>query len=153
MPNIHEIVDKFFLKKKKRGYIFAHQKKEIKIRMKTKLLFIISAFILFSVFSCDNSETVIPGRLNIKVMYAGEPVVNANVCLASSITNLNKGIYIKEAATDVNGVADFGATEPGTYYYDAFKYVNNNQDYLYGNSSITVKSQLIYDEVISIEKK
>ena len=121
--------------------------------MRALTVLFLSFLTVISFSSCKDDEHTIAGRLNVVVTYNGEPVVNAMVSLATSKTNLNKGIYVKQSSTDKDGLADFGAVEPGSYYFDAFKYTNNNQDYLYANSVIDIRSQIKHEEVLTLVKK
>ena len=102
-------------------------------------LLVAFAFVLV-LSSCEKEDPEVKGRLKVKIMYNNEVVVNAVAGLATSQQNLNKGIYVKNANSDITGVANFGAIEPGTYYCDAFKYINNNQNCLQASMIIIVKS-------------
>ena len=103
----------------------------------TIFLSLIITIISFS--SCETTDPNELGRLQVTIYYEGETVSNAVVALASSQKNLDLGIYINELRTSINGVANFGATAPGTYYYDSYYYIDNNQTYLYANSIVIVK--------------
>lgn len=103
----------------------------------TTILILFIAILAFS--SCEKSDPNEMGRFQVTIYYNGEIVINAAVAIASSQKNLDLGNYIQEVRTDVNGIANFGAIAPGIYYYDSYYYINNNQTYLYANSSITIE--------------
>ncbi|MBC8344616.1 MAG: hypothetical protein H8E61_11600 [Bacteroidetes bacterium] len=100
------------------------------------LLSILATVIFLS--SCEKSDPNDLGRLQVTIYYNNEIVVNAAVAIASTQKELDAGIYISEIRTDIYGVASFGAIAPGTYYYDSYYYINNNQTYLYAKDVIKI---------------
>jgi len=103
--------------------------------------------------SCNQNDPNELGRLSIKILYNGETVSNAITALASSQKNLDAGIYVKEVHSDLKGFADFGALSPGSYYCDSYKYINNNQIYLYGTSIVVVEPGHIKSVELIIKEK
>lgn len=118
--------------------------------LKTTLIIIIA---FLSVCSCEQADPNEKGRIIVMVYYDGNPVENAIVSMATSQKNLNMGVYTSQVHSNSQGIADFGALLPGNYYCDAFKYINNNKDYLYGALSLIVEPGHRKTLNIELEKK
>jgi hypothetical protein len=91
-----------------------------------KIIFL--AFIAFSVttiFSSCKKETIVQtkttGRLIVLPKLSGSTLLlpGTDIGIATSLDNLNNGIYLQEVTSSSNGTADFGELNPGNYYIDA----------------------------------
>lgn len=105
------------------------------------------------IFSCERTDPNENGRLSIQIYYNGEAVDNAVASISTSKKNLDLGNYVKQVHANIDGLADFGALPPGSYYCDAFKYINNNEVYLYGYIAVTVEPGHRKTVELNLEKK
>lgn len=108
-----------------------------------KIIFL--AFIAFSVttiFSSCKKETVVPtkttGHLTVLPKLSGSTLLlpGTDIGIATSLDNLNNGIYLQEVTSSSNGTADFGELNPGNYYIDAG--YDDGVDFYYGEGQFQI---------------
>jgi hypothetical protein len=111
----------------------------------SSILFLGLAFVLTGCKKDDPEPTPTPtptpattGGLVVKVQLQGSTgyLVGAEVGLATSLANLDEGIYLQDLTTNSNGQANFGQLIPGNYYYDAFYVLGS--DYYYGEGQVQI---------------
>lgn len=71
------------------------------------------------VFNACTKEAQTPGMLTLRVMhFENGPVPWEKVYLATSLENLQAGVYFQEAMTSETGYCKFDTLQPGLYWYD-----------------------------------
>lgn len=114
-----------------------------------KIIFL--AFIAFSVttiFSSCKKETIVPtkttGHLTVLPKLSGSTLLlpGTDIGIATSLDNLNNGIYLQDITSGSNGTADFGELNPGNYYIDADYFDGTNSYYGSGQFQITANTDL-----------
>jgi len=98
--------------------------------MKAKIMFV-NLFLVFAGIVNLSSCTTVPdptfGTLTITVYNSitDEIIQGEQIFLATSLSNLKQGIYLKNAWTNEKGMVFFGELAPGYYFFDA----ENWEDY------------------------
>jgi hypothetical protein len=114
-----------------------------------KIIFL--AFIAFSVttiFSSCKKETIVQtkttGRLIVLPKLSGSTLLlpGTDIGIATSLDNLNNGIYLQDITSGSNGTADFGELNPGNYYIDASYFDGTNSYFSSGQFQITANTDL-----------
>jgi hypothetical protein len=85
--------------------------------------FLICMMILAVIPSCKVSEPTF-GNLTITVYdpLTGSFIVNEQINLATSFSDLQQGVAIRKAWTNTEGQVYFGELAPGFYYYKALSW-------------------------------
>jgi hypothetical protein len=112
--------------------------------------FILSSLLLCFVFtfgSCKKEEAksnATTGGLVVKVQLAGSTgyLTGVDVGIATSLDNLDNGVYLNEKITNANGKADFGQLNPGNYYYDCYHIIGSDEYYGEGQVQVTAGKNL-----------
>ncbi|MEI7981142.1 MAG: hypothetical protein WCI71_05785 [Bacteroidota bacterium] len=121
--------------------------------MKTKLLFFSTVMIalFFAISSCTSPNPTV-GTLTITVYNpsSGALIVGEQVYLATSLTNLKQGIYIRTAWTNNFGLVYFGDLTPGFYFYDTEHWEDYGATQLYAGLDFYVH---LYVNTPAVRKK
>ena len=104
-----------------------------------KYLKILLIFALFFSIACTKEQSHKSGYgwLKVTVRFNGIPSPSSIVYLANSLNDLNNQVYIAEATTNYQGIADFGEVKAGSYYTGVTIKVQNSYDRI-KNKQITV---------------
>jgi len=110
--------------------------------MKRKLSMIFTVVTLCSLVftpSCTVKDPTF-GNLTVAVYNpaTGLYIANEQVYLATSLADLQNGIYIKTGWTDFNGLIYFGELAPGYYYYDTYDWEDYGGSMVYAGSDYYV---------------
>jgi len=92
-----------------------------------KIIILFTAFVLLS---CTKESTHKSGYgwLKVTVKFNSIPSPSSVVYLATSLNDLNNQVFIAQATTNYNGLADFGEAKEGTYYIGVTIPVQNSYD-------------------------
>jgi hypothetical protein len=112
--------------------------------MKKIIFFAFIAFSFTTIFSSCKKETVeqtkTTGRLVVLPKLSGSTLLlpGTDIGIATSLENLNNGVYLQEVTSGSNGTADFGELNPGNYYIDAG--FDNGVDFYFGEGQCQINA-------------
>lgn len=114
-----------------------------------KIIFLAFIAISFTtILSSCKKESTTPtkttGHLIVLPKLAGTTLLlpGTDIGIATSLENLNNGVYLQDITSGSNGTADFGELNPGNYYIDADYFDGTNSYYSAGQFQITANTDL-----------